>query len=121
MKLAKIIPVFKSGNKNIIENDINIICLLRFKKKTWVTISLNTSMNMNCYTIVNLYLEETTQHAHTHAIITYVEKVTQTLEKGKYVVGVFLNLKRAFDTVNQLVIYFQSFMLSYWSNFLCFI
>ena len=34
-----------------------------------------------------------------HAIITLVERISKALDTGKYVVGVFFNLKKAFDTV----------------------
>ena len=39
-------------------------------------------------------------HSTNHAIITMVEKVSNALDTGKIVVGVFLDLKKAFDTVN---------------------
>ena len=34
-----------------------------------------------------------------NAIITLVDRVTNALDTGKYIVGVFLDLKKAFDTV----------------------
>ena len=36
------------------------------------------------------------QHSTSHAIITLVEKVSKALDTGKIVVGVFLDLKKAF-------------------------
>ena len=44
------------------------------------------------------------QHPTSHAIITLVEKVSKALDKGKIVVGVFLDLKKAFDTVNHTIL-----------------
>ena len=45
------------------------------------------------------------QHSTSHAIITLVEKVSKALDKGKIVVGVFLDLKKAFDTVNHTLLF----------------
>ena len=39
-------------------------------------------------------------HSTSHAIITLVEKVSRVLDSGKIIVGVFLDLKKAFDTVD---------------------
>ena len=39
-------------------------------------------------------------HSTSHAIITLVERVSKALDTGKYVVGVFLDLKKAFATVD---------------------
>ena len=36
-------------------------------------------------------------HSTSHAIITLVERVTKALDTGKYIVGVFLDLKKVFD------------------------
>ena len=43
-------------------------------------------------------------HSTNHAIITLVERVTKALDTGKYVVGVFLDLKKAFDTVDHAIL-----------------
>ena len=43
-------------------------------------------------------------HSTSHAIITLVERVSKALDTGKYVVGVFLDLKKAFDTVEHKII-----------------
>ena len=38
-------------------------------------------------------------HATNHSIITFVNKVARALDTGKVVVGVYLDLRKAFDTV----------------------
>ena len=43
-------------------------------------------------------------HSTSHAIITLVERVSKALDMGKYVVGVFLDLKRAFDSVDHTIL-----------------
>ena len=54
-------------------------------------------MKTNCFTKINL--DSGKQHSTSHGIITLVEKVSKALDNGKIVVGVFLDLKKAFDTV----------------------
>ena len=44
------------------------------------------------------------QHSTCHAIITLVEKVSKALDTGKIVVSVFLDLKKAFDTVDHTIL-----------------
>ena len=39
-------------------------------------------------------------HSTSHAIITLVKRVTKALDTGKYVVGIFIDLKKAFDTID---------------------
>ena len=39
-----------------------------------------------------------------HAIITLVERVSKALDTGKIVVGVYLDLKKAFDTVDHQIL-----------------
>ena len=43
-------------------------------------------------------------HSTSHAIITLVERVSKALDMGKYVVGVFLDLKKAFVTVDHTIL-----------------
>ena len=43
-------------------------------------------------------------HSTSHAIITIVERVSKALDMGKYGVGVFLDLNKAFDTVEHTIL-----------------
>ena len=43
-------------------------------------------------------------HSTNHAIISLVEKVNQALDSGKVLVGIFLDLKKAFDTVDHTIL-----------------
>ena len=41
-------------------------------------------------------------HSTNHALISLVEKVNNALDSGKILIGVFLDLKKAFDTVDHM-------------------
>ena len=43
-------------------------------------------------------------HSTNHAIISLVEKVNNALDSGKNLMGVFLDLKKAFDTVDHCIL-----------------
>ena len=43
-------------------------------------------------------------HSTSHAIISLVEQVSRSLDTGKIVVGVFLDLKKEFDTVDHQIL-----------------
>ena len=44
------------------------------------------------------------KHSTQQAIITLVDKITKSLDSGDIVIGVFLDLKKAFDTVNHKIL-----------------
>ena len=43
-------------------------------------------------------------HSTHHALITLVDKITKSIDSGDIVIGVFLDLKNAFDTVNHKIL-----------------
>ena len=43
-------------------------------------------------------------HSSHHALITLVNKITQSLDSGDMVIGIFLDLKKALDTVNHTIL-----------------
>ena len=43
-------------------------------------------------------------HSIHHSLITLVDNITKSLDKGDIVIGVFLDLKKAFDTVNHKIL-----------------
>ena len=43
-------------------------------------------------------------HSTHHALITLVDNITKSLDNGDIVIGVFLDLQKAFDTVNHKIL-----------------
>ena len=43
-------------------------------------------------------------HSTHHALITLVDNITKSLDDGDIVIGVFLDLKKAFDTINHKIL-----------------
>ena len=43
-------------------------------------------------------------HGTTTALITLIDKLTQSLDKGNIVTGLFLDFRKAFDTVNHNIL-----------------
>ena len=43
------------------------------------------------------------RHSTNHAIITLVDKISTALDRENFVIGCFLDLKKAFDTMNHRI------------------
>ena len=43
------------------------------------------------------------KHSTSHALISRTETIQSTLDNGKYGCGVFIDLRKAFDTVNHCI------------------
>ena len=101
MKLAKVIPIFKSGDKTMISN-YRPISVLPFFSKIFEKIMYNHLLDfINENGILYKFQFGFRQKYSTnHAIILLVEKIRNALSTGKIMIGVFLDLKKAFDTVN---------------------
>jgi retron-type reverse transcriptase len=39
-----------------------------------------------------------------HTIIELVDKITKAIDQGKYTIGIFLDLSKAFDTINHKIL-----------------
>ena len=55
-------------------------------------------------------------HSTNHAIISLLENVNQALDSGRVLVGVFLDLKKSFDTVDHKIRIDKLFKYGIWGN-----
>ena len=98
-KIAKVIPVFKSGSQLILTN-YRKISLLSIFNKTIEKLMYNRLIvyleKLNC--IYNKQFGFRANHSIIHVILLIVDKIQTAIENGKYSCGLFLDLSKAFDT-----------------------
>lgn len=101
MKLAKVIPLYKAGDSHVFNNYRPISLLSQFSKileKLFVE-RLDNFIDKN-----NLLMDSQygfrSGRSTSMALIELVDRLTNCIENKKYAVGIFIDLKKAFDTVD---------------------
>ena len=106
LKLARVVPIFKSGDPSLITN-YRPISVLRFFSKVFEKVIYNHIISfMNKIDV--LYDQKfgfRQKHSTQQAIIMLVDKITRSLDAGDIVISVFLDLKKAFDTVDHHILF----------------
>ena len=101
LKLARVIPIFKSGDSAIFSNyrPISILSFFAkiFEKLLYKYILDFLDANRTIYKHQFGFREK---HSTQQTITSLVEKITESWDTGDMVIGVFLDLKKAFDTVS---------------------
>ena len=87
MKIAKVIPLFKNGSKTIVSN--------------YRPISLLSTGHLECNHLLYCYQFGFRKKRSTSLAITdFITRINYAIDKGDISLGVFLDLSKAFDTVN---------------------
>ena len=101
IKIAKVIPVFKAGDKCVFTNYRPISLLLQFSKILAKLYNARLHKFLNRYDLLCPGQYGFRSNMSTsHSISELVEEITNSLDNNKYSIGVFTYLKKAFDTVN---------------------
>jgi hypothetical protein len=101
LKTAKVIPLFKAGSADDVNNYRPISLLSIFDK------IMEKLMHKQLY----VFLEDNNvlfknqfgfrkKCSTAHSLIEITEKIKESIDSGKYGCGIFIDLKKAFDTVN---------------------
>ena len=104
-KLSKIIPIFKKDDPMVCVNYRPISLLSIFSKifEKLIYTRMYSFLNNN-----NLIYEKQfgfrAKHSVNHALISTTELIKSQLEHGNYVAGIFIDLEKAFDTVNHEIL-----------------
>uniref|UniRef100_A0A8C7XUM2 Reverse transcriptase domain-containing protein n=1 Tax=Oryzias sinensis TaxID=183150 RepID=A0A8C7XUM2_9TELE len=101
MKIAKVIPIYKSGDKHQFTNYRPVSLLPQFSKILEKIFNDKLALFIEKYNIINENQYGFRENRSTSlAIIDAVEEITNALDKKKYAAGIFIDLKKAFDTLN---------------------
>ena len=101
LKIAKVSPVFKSGDKSIISNYRPISILPSFSKifEKLVYNRLINYLNKYCVLSNNQYGFRS-NYSTSLAILEMVDKISEAIDNKYYSLGIFIDLSKAFDTIN---------------------
>ena len=105
MKTAKVIPLYKTGNKHHFANyrPVSTSTILQnirkfFKNRLDTFLEKHKLINDSQYGF-------RTNRSTSLAVIESVEEITNAIEQKKYAVGVFIDIRKAFDTINHDILF----------------
>ena len=105
LKVAKVIPIYKSGSKTTTGNYRPISLLSNLNKIFEKLIFSRLYSFLDKENIIyKLQFGFRPKHSTSHALISITEKVKEALDNNKFTCGVFIDLQKAFDTVNHEII-----------------
>ena len=105
LKVAKVIPIFKQGSRSLCNNyrPISVLSALSKIFERCILNQLIFHFNMENILVSNQFgfrAGKTT----TNSLVDLVDDITKAIDKGSYATFIFLDLSKAFDTVNQSIL-----------------
>ena len=100
-----VIPIHKKGSTKDVNNYRPISLLPTFSKIIEKLIATGLNNFLELHTII--YRKQfgfRSGYSTTHSLISIIESVKKTLDEKKYGCGIFIDLKKAFDTVNHEIL-----------------
>ena len=105
LKIANVVPLYKCDDPMLFNHyqPVSLLCIL---SKVFEKVMYNRLIKfLEKISIVYEYQFGFRRKRSTHfALITLIDKLTQAIENGEYVKGVFLDFSKAFDTVNHEIL-----------------
>ena len=105
LKIAKICPIFKAGNSHEFSNYRPISVLPSFSKvfEKAAYNRLQSFLNKECILNCNQYGFRA-KHSTYMALLDMYDKISDAIDQNKYSVGVFIDLSKAFDTIDHKIL-----------------
>ena len=101
MKVAKVVPIFKGGEKKHFTNYRPVSLLPQFSKVLEKLFHSRLSNFIDRYSILNDNQYGFRKNRSTSlALLELVEKLTAGLDNKDITIGIFVDLKKAFDTID---------------------
>ena len=101
LKLARVVPIFKNGDPHTISNYRPISILPCFSKILERLVANRLNSFLKAFDILSSAQYGFRANYSTQlAVIDLIDKITQSLDKSQNTIGVFLDLSKAFDTID---------------------
>jgi len=105
LKISKVVPIFKKGTPLEPSNYRPISLLSNIDKIFEKLMYLRVISFLESHSIIySRQFGFRKSHSTTHALLNLVERIRQCLDKGQVAVGVFVDLQKAFDTVDHKIL-----------------
>ena len=109
MKIANIVPIFKSGDNTLFNNYRSVSVLPLFSKLLERIVYNRLIEIFNKHSVLYDYQFGFRKLYSTRmALITLIDKMSNALDKGSKVVGIFLDFSKAFDTIDHDILILKS-------------
>ena len=104
LKIARVCPVYKAGDKTDVSNYRQISLLTSFSNffERCMYNRLISYIDRNDI-IVPSQFGFRKSHSTSMALLTLYDKITRASDKGDFALGVFIDLSKAFDTLNHTI------------------
>ena len=105
LKMANVVPIFKSGDTDQIGN-YRPVSLLSTVSKVFKRIFYNRLLTFikEQQILYNMQFGFREGHSTQQAIIKLLESIIDNLDNGNYAAAIFLDFSKAFDTVNHQIL-----------------
>ena len=101
MKIARVIPIFKSGDEALFSNYRPVSVLPVFSKLLEKAVYNRIMKYLTQHNILfNNQYGFRKNHSTSFALIDLFDKISQAIDDREYTVGIFLDLSKAFGTIN---------------------
>ena len=105
LKIALVPPIFKENEKNEFKNYRPISVLTCFSKLLEKLMYKRLTNHIEKHNILTQRQYGFRENRSTElAIIELVDRITKAIDKGEYTIGIFLDLSKAFDTIDHKIL-----------------
>ena len=105
LKIANVVPIYKGGDDSIFSNYRPVSVLPIFSKLLERLMYNRLLSFINKHNLLYDFQFGFRQgHSTAMALVTIVDRISEALDKGKCVIGIFLDFSKAFDTVDHKIL-----------------